>query len=131
MTEDEERFPGVVTDGARAAAGGQETTESADARERQPPGCAGPTTPVPGQPADYAPFVGPVCSEDGKAAIVTAYLEGDGEGDTIFDPIDAWRDKVSDPGGGLEVKITGPAPATRPTPSRSSRTSTARCCSPR
>ncbi len=105
----EERFPGVVKDGARAAAGGQEVSESAGAIRGQPAGCAGPTTLVPGQPADYRPFVGPVCSEDGKAAIVTAYLVGDGQGDTIFDPIDAWRNEVSDPGGGLEVKITGPA----------------------
>ncbi|MGH2782559.1 MAG: MMPL family transporter, partial [Thermoleophilaceae bacterium] len=75
----------------------------------QPEGCGGPTTPIPGQPADYAPFVGPLCSEDGKAAMVTAYLKGDGEGDTILDPIEFWRDTVSDPGGGLEVKITGGA----------------------
>ena len=102
-------FPGVVRDGARAAAGGQEAEESADVPRGQPSGCAGPTTPVPGQPPDYQPFVGPVCSEDGKAAIVTAYLVGDGQGDTIFDPIDAWRNEISDPGGGLEVKITGPA----------------------
>jgi RND superfamily putative drug exporter len=104
----EERFPGVVADGARAAAGGRDVARG-DTERGQPSGCAGPTTPIPGQPADYAPFVGPICSEDGKAAIVTAYLEGDGEADTILDPIDAWRDKVSDPGGGLEVKITGGA----------------------
>src|SRR5918999_1437945 len=75
----------------------------------QPEGCGGPTTPIPGQPADYAPFVGPLCSEDGKAAIVTAYLKGEGEGDLILDPVEFWRDTVSDPGGGLEVKITGGA----------------------
>ena len=69
----------------------------------------GPTTPVPGQPPDYAPFVGPVCSPDGKAAIVIAYLKGNGDSDRILDPIDHWRDLVSDPGGGLEVKITGGA----------------------
>ena len=64
---------------------------------------------VPGQPADYAPFVGPICSEDGKAAIVTAYIKGDGEGERIVDPVKFWRDEISDPGGGLEVKITGGA----------------------
>jgi RND superfamily putative drug exporter len=64
---------------------------------------------MPGQPADYAPFVGPVCSQDGRAAIVTAYIKGNGESDTILDPVDYWRDQVSDPGGGLEVKITGGA----------------------
>jgi RND superfamily putative drug exporter len=53
--------------------------------------------------------VGPVCSQDGRAAIVTAYIRGNGQGDTILDPVDYWRDQVSDPGGGLEVKITGGA----------------------
>jgi RND superfamily putative drug exporter len=97
----QKRFPGVVRDGAKAAGGGPAV--------RRPNGCAGPSTPVPGQPADYRPFVGPVCSEDGKAAIVTAYIRGNGQGDTILDPVDYWRDQVSDPGGGLEVKITGGA----------------------
>ncbi len=143
----EERFPGVVADGATAAAGGksggaseaQAQTTGADAEpaaggasasqgpaagaDTEPPaggaqgaagrrgveGCGGPTTPVPGQPAGYAPFVGPICSADGKAAIVTGYVKGDGEADTLLDPLQDWRDKVSDPGGGLEVKITGGA----------------------
>jgi putative drug exporter of the RND superfamily len=117
----EERFPGVVPDGATAAAGGQQggssqgaggaagEAPSGGAPSGQAEGCGGPTTPIPGQPSDYAPFVGPVCSPDGKAAIVTAYIKGNGEGDRILDPIDAWRDVVSDPGGGLEVKITGGA----------------------
>jgi len=104
----DERFPGVVRDGASAAAGGT-PAEGGKAAAGQPEGCGGPTTPIPGQPSDYAPFVGPICSADGKAAIVTAYLKGDGESETILDPIDAWRDAVSDPGGGLEVKITGGA----------------------
>ena len=95
------RFPGVVRDGAKAAGGGPQV--------RRPNGCAGPSTPVPGQPPGYQPFVGPVCSQDGKAAIVTAYIRGNGQGDTILDPVDHWRDLVSDPGGGLEVKITGGA----------------------
>jgi putative drug exporter of the RND superfamily len=114
-----ERFPGVVADGATAAAGGQDggaqvgpTAGAGEAPEGgggQAQGCGGPTTPIPGQPDDYAPFVGPLCSQDGKAAIVTAYLKGEGEGDRILDPIEFWRDTVSDPGGGLEVKITGGA----------------------
>lgn len=54
-------------------------------------------------------FGEPEFSPDGEAAIVTAYLKGDGESETILDPIDAWRETVSDPGGGLEVKITGGA----------------------
>lgn len=114
----EKRFPGVIADGPTAAAGGREGDSSAgDGGQQRPtgaagaPGCAGPTTAVPGQPADYRPFVGPICSPDGKAAIVTAYLKGNGESDRILDPLQDWRDKVSDPdpGGGLEVKITGGA----------------------
>ena len=110
----EERFPAVVADGATAAAGG-ESGSSASPRPRLrrraacPTAARGPTTPLPSQPGDYAPFVGPVCSEDGKAALVTAYIKGDGEADSILDPVDFWRDTVSDPGGGLEVKITGGA----------------------
>ncbi|HET9740344.1 MAG TPA: MMPL family transporter [Solirubrobacteraceae bacterium] len=116
----ERRFPGVVPDGATAAAGGQDGGSqerpgggagqaSEGGATGQPEGCAGPTTPIPGQPADYAPFVGPICSEDGRAAIVTAYLKGEGDGARILDPVEFWRDTVSDPGGGLEVKITGGA----------------------
>ena len=82
-------------------------------RPRKPPqparaAAARPRT-IPGQPADYAPFVGPICSEDGKAAIVTAYIKAEGEGERIVDPVKFWRDEIADPGGGLEVKITGGA----------------------
>jgi putative drug exporter of the RND superfamily len=120
----EKRFPSVVADGATAASGGQsagsqEGPSGGSAAEPAagggaaaadlPEGCGGPTTPMPGQPSDYAPFVGPICSPDGKAAIVTAYIKGDGEADSILDPVQFWRDTVSDPGGGLEVKLTGGA----------------------
>jgi RND superfamily putative drug exporter len=112
----EKRFPAVVADGATAVSGGGSGGSSeapsgggAAPAGNLPEGCAGPTTPVPGQPSDYAPFVGPICSEDGKAAIVTAYLKGDGESDSLLDPVQFWRDTVSDPGGGLEVKLTGGA----------------------
>jgi putative drug exporter of the RND superfamily len=105
-----ERFPGVVADGETAAAGGKESGAKAKARPSGvPPQCGTSTSTVAGQPADYAPFVGPICSQDGKAAIVTAYIAGNGEGDRILDPVKAWRDEISDPGGGLEVKITGGA----------------------
>jgi RND superfamily putative drug exporter len=110
----QERFPGVIADGATAAAGGkassasQRTTEEA-ASKKLPPGCGNLTTTVPGQPSGYAPFVGPICSPDGKAAIVTAYIKGNGEGERILNPVKAWRKEISDPGGGLEVKITGGA----------------------
>jgi putative drug exporter of the RND superfamily len=108
----EKRYPGVIADGATAASGGRK--QGAGAAEQAalrnlPPGCAGPTSTVPGQPAGYAPFVGPVCSPDGKAAIVTSYIKAEGEGDRILDPVKDWRDSVSDPGGGLEAKITGGA----------------------
>jgi RND superfamily putative drug exporter len=99
------RYPGVVRDGATAAAGGK--SGSATQPGGLPPGCGGLTTTIPGQPRDYAPFVGPICSQDGKAAILTAYLKGNGDGDRILDPVKFWRDTVSDPGGGLTVKITG------------------------
>lgn len=105
-----ERFPGVVADGETAAAGGKRPdSEAATSPKGLPPGCATPTQAVPGQPAGYAPFVGPVCSPDGEAAIVTAYIKGNGEGERILDPVKAWREKISNPGGGLEVKITGGA----------------------
>jgi RND superfamily putative drug exporter len=106
----EERFPGVIVDGETAAAGGKATGSKRAAAQRDfPPGCGTNMSTVPGQPSDYAPFVGPVCSTDGKAAIVTAYIKAEGEGDRILDPVKAWREDVSDPGGGLEVKITGGA----------------------
>jgi len=108
----EKRYPGVIADGATAASGGkrQALVPAAQAAlEDQPPGCAGPTSTIPGQPADYAPFVGPVCSSDGKAAIITSYINANGEGERILDPVKDWRDLISDPGGGLEVKITGGA----------------------
>ena len=109
----EKRFPAVVADGATAASGGSSGGGEAPSGGTQagnlPEGCAGPTTPVPGQPSDYAPFVGPICSEDGQAAIVTAYLKGNGDSESILDPVQFWRDTASDPGGGLEVKLTGGA----------------------
>ena len=115
----EERFPSVIADGATAAAGGEAgaAPEGPATGQGSAPaggaagaeGCGSATSPLPGQPSGYAPFVGPVCSEDGKAATVTAYIKGDGESDTILDPVQFWRDTVSDPGGGLEVKITGGA----------------------
>jgi RND superfamily putative drug exporter len=103
------RYPGVIPDGATAASGGKErpSGQALAAIRDLPPGCGGPTTEVPGQPADYAPFVGPICSTDGKAAIVTAYINAEGEADRIVDPVQDWRDLVSGDRDGLEVKITG------------------------
>ena len=48
-------------------------------------------------------------SPDGNAAIVQAAITSDGEAPTILDPVEDIRERVSDPGGGLEVKVTGPA----------------------
>jgi len=106
------RYPGVIADGATAASGGKQQRQGRAAKvalAKLPPGCAGPTTTVPGQPADYAPFVGPVCSSDGKAAIITSYISANGEGERILDPVKDWRDQITDQGGGLQVKITGGA----------------------
>jgi RND superfamily putative drug exporter len=127
----QKRYPGVIADGATAASGGESGGGASGGAQAPggggegagggagagapgaaaglPEGCGGPTTSVPGQPDGYAPFVGPICSKDGKAAIVTAYLKGDGDSETILDPIEDWRDQISNPGGGLEVKITGGA----------------------
>ena len=108
----DKRFPAVIPDGATAAAGGKvaaESTESGASVPGQAPGCAGPTTTVPGQPTDYAPFVGPICSEDGKAAIITSYINPEGEGEELLDPVKFWREGIADPPSGLSVKITGGA----------------------
>jgi RND superfamily putative drug exporter len=107
----EEKFEGVVADGATAASGGKAaaTQRGEAAGPTGEPGCGTSTSTVPGQPADYAPFVGPVCSQDGKSAIVTAYINAEGEGERIVDPVKAWREVIEDPGGGLEAKITGGA----------------------
>src|SRR4051794_1976275 len=66
-----ERFPGVIPDGETAASGGTKPATPVLAPQGLPQGCGTRTSEVPGQPAGYAPFVGPLCSTDGKAAIVT------------------------------------------------------------
>ncbi len=106
------RYPGVIADGATAASGGKRQRQSLAAKAslaNLPSGCASSTSTVPGQPGDYAPFVGPVCSPDGKAAIVTSYISANGEGERILDPVKDWREAITDQGGGLQVKITGGA----------------------
>jgi putative drug exporter of the RND superfamily len=109
----EERYPGVIPDGETAASGGKSAEAKSQAASKvntlgvPEPGCGGPTTEVPGQSADYAPFVGPICSEDGKEAIVISYINAEGEAELITDPVQDWRDQVSGERDGLEVKITG------------------------
>jgi RND superfamily putative drug exporter len=109
----EKRFPGVIPDGATAAAGGgkAQTLDKAPSQAPKglPPGCGTTTSTIPGQPSEYAPFVGPTCSPDGKEAIVTAYIKAEGEGERIVDPVKYWRDQITDEAGGLEAKITGGA----------------------
>ncbi|CAA9517411.1 MAG: transporter, MMPL family [uncultured Solirubrobacteraceae bacterium] len=48
-------------------------------------------------------------SRDGTAAIAIANIAGDGESETIIEPVEAARELISDPGGGLEAKVTGGA----------------------
>src|SRR3954462_281455 len=54
-------------------------------------------------------FGQPELSRDGTTALILNSIEGDGKGSTILDPVEEYRSLVSDPGGGLEVKVTGPA----------------------
>jgi putative drug exporter of the RND superfamily len=106
----ETRYPGVIADGATAAAGGSQAgakEAQAPAPKGLPPGCGTSTTTIPGQPPDYAPFVGPVCSPDGKAAIVTSYIKAEGEGEVIVDAVKGWRDVIEQMPEGLEAKVTG------------------------
>jgi RND superfamily putative drug exporter len=60
-------------------------------------------------PPATQPLSEPVPSEDGAAVLLSAVITGDGQGDTIIDAVDQLRDQASDPGGGLEAKVTGPA----------------------
>ena len=55
------------------------------------------------------PFAEPQFSPTEDAALLIGNITGDGESETILEPIDEIRERVSDPGGGLEVKVTGPA----------------------
>ena len=117
--------------GRRRDRGGR-WAERCEAPAPPPPaeGCGGPTTTIPGQPGDFAPFVGPVCSQDGKAALVFAYVKGDGEADAPGPGPVLARDRVQTRAAGSRSRSPAPR-ATRPTRSRSSRASTARCCSRR
>ena len=59
--------------------------------------------------AGTSKFGKPTVSRDGTTALIVNQIEGNGEGSRILDPVDRYRSIVSDPGGGLEVKVTGPA----------------------
>ena len=51
----------------------------------------------------------PRISPDGTSALLLADIATDGESDTILKPVDEVRERISDPGGGLEVQVTGSA----------------------
>ncbi|MBX5441755.1 MAG: MMPL family transporter [Solirubrobacteraceae bacterium] len=70
--------------------------------------------------SNTTPFANPVDPEasppyllapDGATALIGNVIRAEDTGDTgqLLDPIDRYRELVSDPGGGLEVKVTGPA----------------------
>jgi RND superfamily putative drug exporter len=54
-------------------------------------------------------FGRPTVSRDGTTALIVNAIKGNGEGSRILDPVERYRSIVSDPGGGLQVKVTGPA----------------------
>ena len=55
------------------------------------------------------PLGEPQPSRDGAAVIVVASITANGEAETIIEPVEEARDIISDPGGGLEAKVTGGA----------------------
>ncbi len=73
-----------------------------------------------------SPFGPPEVSRDGTTALLRNLIKGTGEGKDIIDPVEDYRDAVSDPAAGWPSRSPARR-ATRPTPSRSSRGSTARC----
>ena len=68
------------------------------------------TTPF-GNPSDPSAQTPYQLSPDGTTALVGNVIKANGSGDSslIVDPVDRYRELVSDPGGGLQVKVTGPA----------------------
>jgi RND superfamily putative drug exporter len=54
-------------------------------------------------------FRAPEISRGGTGALLIADIKSDGEGDTIRDPVEAVRNRVSGDDGGLQVKVTGGA----------------------
>jgi RND superfamily putative drug exporter len=54
-------------------------------------------------------FGRPEVSRDGTTALIVNQIQGNGKGSRIRDPVEKYRSLVSDPGGGLQVKVTGPA----------------------
>src|SRR4051794_38115397 len=62
------------------------------------------------RPPLVLPAQRPVFAPDGKAAIITQPVKPGGGDSTAFeDAVQGIRDKIGDPSGGLEVKLTGAA----------------------
>src|SRR3712207_6347267 len=58
------------------------------------------------------PFGRPQVSRDGTTALVSNQITGTGQSDDIIDPVEAYREAVSEEGTypqGLAVKVSGPA----------------------
>lgn len=94
----------------RAELNGLREGRGLTADERKPDGDAPSTAEI--LRAQTAPFGPPVVSPNGTTAILTAQIRGNGETETLLDPVDAWRDRVSTPkdqADGLRVQIGGPA----------------------
>jgi len=64
-----------------------------------------------GNPSDPESSTPYALAPDGATALIGNVIRAEDTGDSgqILDPIDRYRELVSDPGGGLEVKVTGPA----------------------
>ncbi|MCW3000304.1 MAG: hypothetical protein JWN65_3853 [Solirubrobacterales bacterium] len=60
----------------------------------------------PAGPGTGAPYQ---LSRDGTTALIANTIKGDGKAKTLLDPVNRYRELVSDPGGGLQVKVAGPA----------------------
>lgn len=59
--------------------------------------------------ARTGPFAPPVYSENGQAALLTAEISVNGEGETITGPVDEVRSKISGNRDGMDIKVTGSA----------------------
>ena len=89
--------------GRRRRAAGRAARRSDAAAKDLPPAAARRPPPSPASPPATRPSSARSARTDGKAAIVTAYIKGNGEGERIVDPVKFWREQISDaerrPGG--------------------------------
>jgi RND superfamily putative drug exporter len=58
---------------------------------------------------NVSPFGEPQPAPRGDAALLIGNVTGDGESDTILNPLQDIRERISDPDGALAVAVTGPA----------------------